>query len=335
MSKRNAREGDKFLTRPEKIRKSSRPTETNGFRGGLDVTSVPIVHYGSSALSRVTQHNTGITHIRDYGRGAPGDGLGGRTQSGMIDLVAGFSLAEPKAAVQDNPQDPESIKIVKVYPSLTDDASRISLYSKVDIDENLQFADGNIGSVETKAAVLLKSDSVRIMGREGIKIMTGVVSGESNSAGAPVRSVPRINLIAGNTDVTRDGSRQRLEPVAKANTLMKVIEDLYDQIDKLNSVLDSFMFAQIEFNTQTILHQHPDIALMGVGLAAASNPLAIAGGKTGPSGDLLAAGTKFLALANVGKYDSVVQKMQSAISAVSSVNPAGPKNFASPSVFTT
>tara|TARA_R100001079_G_scaffold108816_2_gene80105 strand:+ start:384 stop:1391 length:1008 start_codon:yes stop_codon:yes gene_type:complete len=322
------------ITPIEKIKLDSREREFNGVRDKKIYESTANVLLPKGAVGQGGLNNTGIWQSTDY-IGHFGSGLGARNDSGQIDIVAGYSSAlSNKRTKEINPQDPERIELVDVYPSAFNDASRIKLNIKTNVDDDFQLAEGNIGSVMERAAIAVKSDSVRVIGREGIKIITGVTEEEPNSAGGPIRSIPRINLIAGNAD-TPKGKRAALEPLAKADTLRLVIEDIYNQINVLNSVLDTFMNTQIEFNTQAIFHQHPDIALMGCGLAAESNPLAINNGKCPPSAEMLSAGVKFCSVAPVAKYDAVMQKLQTAIEKINNTNPAGPKNFASPGVYTT
>tara|TARA_R100001440_G_C2515760_1_gene118391 strand:- start:718 stop:1725 length:1008 start_codon:yes stop_codon:yes gene_type:complete len=322
------------ITPTERIKIDSRSREYNGVRKTRLYESAPNVLLPDGAVGQSGLNNTGIWQSTDH-VGYFGSGLGARNDSGQIDMVAGYSSAlSNKRTKEINPQDPNNIELVSVYPNAFNDATRIKLNAKTNIDDDFEIAQGNIGTVRNRAALSMKSDSIRIIGREGIKIVTGVTENETNSAGAPIRSMPRINLIAGNLDFPK-GKRQALEPVAKANTLKLVIEDIYNQINNLNSVLDTFMNVQIEFNAQAIFHQHPDIALMGVGLAAESNPLAINSGKCPPSPEMISAGVKFCSVAPIVKYDASMQKLQTAIEKINNTNPAGPKNFASPGVHTT
>lgn len=322
------------ITPLEQIKLSEREKETGGVRGEKLYEPTPSVILPKGAVGQSGLNNTGIWQSTDY-IGYLGSGYGARDNAGQIDIVAGYSSALPNKRTKEfNIQDPGNIETVKVHPNPFNDASRIQLSMKTDVDSNYELAEGNIGSVETRAAIAMKSDSVRVIGREGVKIVSGVAPDEKNSAGSEVRSFPRINFIAGNLDVEA-GDRQALEPVAKADTLREVIKDIYKQINTLNSVLDTFMNSQIEFNAKAIFHQHPDIALMGVGLAGSSNPLAINNGKCPPSAEMISAGMKFCSIAPVAKYDAVMQKLQTAIEDLNSTNPAGVNNFASPGVYTT
>ena len=333
--KRNARDTSSStgMTPQEQAKLASREKEFNGVRGRKIYELTPNVLLPKGAVGQSGLNNTGIWQSTDH-LGYFGSGYGARDNAGQIDLVAGYSSwLKNKRTKEANPQNPGAIELVSVYPSAYNDASRIQLSMKTDVDYNYGIAEGNIGSVETRAAIAVKSHSIRIIGREGVKIVTGVKDEEKNSAGAPIRSIPRINFIAGNEDAP--GTRAALEPIAKASTLRTIIEDLYDQINTLNSIVDTFMNAQIEFNTQAIIHQHPDIPLMGVGIAGSSNPLAINGGKCPPSAEMISAGQKFCTVAPVAKYDAIMQKLQTAIAKINSVNPAGAKNFASPGVYTT
>ena len=191
----------------------------------------------------------------------------------------------------------------------------------------LNFSFG-IGLINNKASIISISDSLRYWAKDGgIKFITG---GENlkNSAGAPIRSVGRFNFIAGNDDTF-------LSPVAKANNLNLVVKDLYDQVDKSNSLFDSFNTAQVEFNGQIGTHQHHDLTVMLIGQLAYGDPFRINGGKGLPSVDLIYGSMKCLPQQYVLKVDALMQKLQTAFAIIYGTDPAGPDNPASPSLFTT
>tara|TARA_Y100001937_G_C7090888_1_gene317702 strand:- start:31 stop:1005 length:975 start_codon:yes stop_codon:yes gene_type:complete len=315
-----------LLTPQEKLRLGINQNSSNllGVRGDSLLEPVCYPEKAKSEVRLFGPNNHMISLIRDTPRDL-GSGYGAQTGAGSIELVAGFSSADPSQTLSANPQGtrPDSVTLIRNYK---DDASRLLISQKTDVDDNFELVQGNIGIVRAKAAVAVKSDSLRLIGREGIKIITG---GDSkNSAGAEIRSVPRINIIAGNDDTD-------LQPVAKADTLNLTLQDIFDQIDKLNSVLDTFMTAQIEFNTAVMTHDHFDLPVMTVGTISSGNPFAINGGRTGVSPDLIPAGSKMLSSEYVAKIDGIVQKLQTSITQFNNTDASGPKNNASPSVYTT
>ena len=314
------------LTPQEKLRLDSNPnsTELLGIRGDSLLEAVCYPEKAKSEVRFFGPNNHMISLIRDTPRDH-GSGYGAQTGAGSIELVAGFSSANPSRTLTANPQGgrPDSVTVVRNFK---DDASRLLISQKTDVDDNFELVQGNIGFVRAKSAISMKSDSLRLIGREGIKIITG--GDLKNSAGSDIRSVPRINIIGGNDDTD-------LQPVAKADTLNLTLQDIFDQIDKLNSVLDTFMTAQLEFNTAVMTHDHFDLPVMTVGAISSGNPFAINGGKTGISPDLIPAGSKMMSSEYIAKIDGIVQKLQTSITEFNNTDASGPKNSASPSLYTT
>ena len=130
---------------------------------------------------------------------ASGKGAIGAQNAATIDLVTGrMSSARKGDGVEDG---------TFVNPSFSTDAARIYISQLTDVDLNFGLADGNLGSVTDRSAIALKADGVRIIGRSGIKIVTGRApfkgmgsDGETNSLGGTVPIAPPIELIAGNND---------------------------------------------------------------------------------------------------------------------------------------
>ena len=172
----------------------------------------------------------------------------------------------------------------------------------------------------------MKADSVRHVAREGFSVHTGV--DKLNSGGARIRSVPRIQFIAGNND-------SGISPVAMANQTNDAIQMLLNEIQTLQSQVDSFIQHQIEFNLELQNHEHLDPLLMLIGLIAGGNPLAINGGKVMFSPQLLQSGIKNIPTEMIAKVDGIIQQMRLAFEKVNTTTPAGPGNVASRSVYTT
>ena len=113
------------------------------------------------------------------GRDRPGSlasGYGGRgdTQAGSIDLVVGRMSYNP-------------VDDAHVNPNMKSDAARIYMSQKTDIDENFNLADGTVGCPRTKSGIGIKADGVRMIGREGVKIVTTTDS--MTSHGGKVESI--------------------------------------------------------------------------------------------------------------------------------------------------
>jgi len=147
------------------------------------------------------------------GRDRPGDifsGFGGAGQRrcGSIDLVAGRISAMPietkngENVVADN--------------NIFLDASRVTITQRTNVDENFFLADGKVGKRTGKAAIVLKSDNLRFISREGIKLVTGTDKYDSN--GKLITKIYGIDLIAGNND-------KELQPIPKGENLSEFLSE--------------------------------------------------------------------------------------------------------------
>lgn len=155
-----------------------------------------VVNYNSSPNEKVIQHNGAfITFGADKPTGtASGYGGKGAMGANRIDLVVGRqSMFNPNdGTYSDN--------------SLQSDAARIYISQLTDIDLNFGVDPGKSGFLEGRSGIGIKADGVRIIGREGVKIVTGRMSGtnEKNSIGGKLLPAPTIELIAGNNSEPRN-----------------------------------------------------------------------------------------------------------------------------------
>ena len=169
-----------------------------------------------------------------------GYGGSGDTQASMIDLVVGRMGSKPMS-------EDEQGNVVFTDPNFKVDAARIYISQKTDVDENFGLADGNVGNSKTKSAVGIKADGIRLVAREGIKLVTR--TDKINSQGGEVKSVSGIDLIAGNDD-------KDLQPMAKGNNLAQALSRIVFHIDKLNGIVDYFLMQQTQFNIALTTHSH-------------------------------------------------------------------------------
>tara|TARA_R110000851_G_scaffold223610_1_gene376489 strand:+ start:3025 stop:4026 length:1002 start_codon:yes stop_codon:yes gene_type:complete len=203
------------------------------------------------------------------GRDRPGSlltGYGGRgdTQAAAIDIVVGRMAAN---VIEYTANDQR----VWTDPDFKKDAARIYISQKTDIDANFDLVAGNVGSSiavnadefaivdnpniptpstfspEPRSGIALKADGVRIIAREGIKLVTG---GDTyNSQGGTVRSVAGIDIIAGNDD-------SDLQPIVKGTNLRDAMIRLVDHVDSLAGIVDSLLMIQSSFNQAVTNHFH-------------------------------------------------------------------------------
>ena len=193
---------------------------------------------------------------------------------------------------------------------------------KTDVDENFRIAPGSIGNVKNKSAIAMKADSIRIMGREGIKFVSGI--DKVNAGGGIVRSVPRIEFLAGN-------KQGKSEPAAMAKTTNKAIEKLWEEIKKLNQELDTVIQHQAEFNLELATHQHYDPMLLLIGTLV-GNPFAINDGKVLPSPEVVESAIQHVPVQLISKLDGIIQSLRVAFREIDITNPAGSSNPESRSV---
>ncbi len=137
---------------------------------------------------------------------ASGEGGAGSTGAYTIDIVAGRMSCKDKQIARG--------KIEAVNPNFACDAARIYVSQLTKVDLHFGLASGIIGSKneigvseQPRSAVAIKADNARIIGRNGVKIVSGRsyafrgagLKGETNSRGGAIQEpAPPIELIAGN-----------------------------------------------------------------------------------------------------------------------------------------
>lgn len=203
------------------------------------------------------------------GRDRPGDllsGYGGRgdTKCGSIDIVVGRRL--PKQGIRDEAGDK-----IYVNPDFSGDAARIHISQRTNIDNNFKLKDGSVGNSVAASGIGIKADSVRIIGREGIKLVTR--ADDKNSMGGEINRVKGIDLIAGNND--RD-----LQPMVKGRNLKDFLQKLQQDISALTGMINSLATKQVALDATLGSHTHlvttAVVGTVGTGVAAPSIELSTA-----------------------------------------------------------
>jgi hypothetical protein len=192
--------------------------------------------------------NSAIVFGRDRPRSVL-SGYGGRgdTQASSIDIVAGYQGVNAISSLDDGEK-------VYIDPDFFKDAARIYISQKTDIDENFALAPGSLGSPglldsqkTPKSAIGLKADQIRVVAREGIKLVTGTDT--KNSQGGKVFSFGGIDLIAGNND-------DDLQPIVKGENLVQALNRIVNHMNKLSGIVDAFCTHQKAFNAAVSDHVH-------------------------------------------------------------------------------
>ena len=139
------------------------------------------------------------------------------------------------------------------YKFIHSDAARIYISQKTDIDRNFRLESHHAGVSEStgKSGIGIKADAVRIIGREGIKLVT--TADLKNSQGGKLNSQAGIDLIAGNNVHKGDYT---LEPLVKGKKLVDCIAELTRKIEELGSQLNSSLKTQMEYNMIIATHNH-------------------------------------------------------------------------------
>ena len=192
-------------------------------------------------------------------------GYGGRgeTQCASIDIVCGRMGADPRQVNEEG-------EFLHANPNFLLDAARIYISQKTDIDDYFGLVPGKVGRSRTKSGIAVKADAVRVISRDGIKLVTK--TDERNSQGGQVHSLSGIDLIAGNND-------SDLQPMVKGRSLLEALGALVGHVDKLSGIVDAFLMSQMEFNSFATSHFHispgfgapgpPSVTMLSAGIKTA------------------------------------------------------------------
>ena len=164
-------------------------------------------------------------------------------------------------------------------PSFKNDAARIYVSQRTDVDRSLDLPAGNVQSPTRRSAVAIKADGVRIVAREGIKLVTmGKGTVYPHDHDEKTKTFCGIDLIANNDD-------SDMEPIAKANKVADTFEAVLDRIEGLSSLVENFLSAQMQFNKAITNHNHvaiipttPSPQLIAMGNIASIRMLALVKG---------------------------------------------------------
>jgi hypothetical protein len=192
-----------------------------------------------------------------------GYGGKGSNKSQTIDIVVGRMSsardgAGPAASMTIDDKDAAGLEygytvgdpVAVVENSFAADAARIYISRMTDVDKNFGLAEGMIGKKDGRSAVAIKADGVRIIGREGVKIISGRshafsgigMSGELLSTGGKIKQpAPPIELIAGNDD-------KYLQGVAKGESTLKALRALGEQVEELYAAVFAMALSQLTFD---------------------------------------------------------------------------------------
>tara|TARA_R100000315_G_C5223256_1_gene134788 strand:+ start:93 stop:1022 length:930 start_codon:yes stop_codon:yes gene_type:complete len=255
-----------MTTRAAKKRNGYGPQQPVGGRGistgheGVAGSKMLEPHpvYVKADNEKVIADNNGSYIV--LGRDRPGSrisGYGHEHGSAKVDIVVGRVSADNIGAVNDNGE--------KLYVdnSFEKDAARIYVSAKANIDDYLNLRPGKVGMSRCRSGIGIKADAVRVVGREGIKLVTR--SEPINSQGGTIERVGGIDLIAGNDD--RD-----MQPLVKGNNMREAIENLAAWVGKLNGIVDGLLLEQMQLNTAIALHTHQGALIAPIPIPIQTTP---------------------------------------------------------------
>tara|TARA_Y100000034_G_scaffold94713_1_gene114838 strand:+ start:4779 stop:5720 length:942 start_codon:yes stop_codon:yes gene_type:complete len=192
----------------------------------------------------INNGNAWIVLGRDRpGSRAKGYGGSGATQASAIDLCVGMGNPAPGPATAEF-----------VDPNFKGDSARIYISQRCDVDDAFYLrtskdSKSDIGFVENQSAIGLKADSVRVVGVNGIKLITRPQNKDSRGGMAAFNGV---ELIAGNVD-------SELQYMVKGNNLVESMAQLEQRVSELSAVVFSFLKSQILVNTSIASHTHTGV----------------------------------------------------------------------------
>lgn len=208
-------------------------------------------NYNEASGEKVFQgkNNQYITLGRDRPGGVlSGYGGKGDTHCGMIDIVVG------RHGIVGREIDSEGTPVY-LDNHLPLDAARIYISQKTDIDGNFDGISGVdnilpfgfVGNPQARSGILIKADGVRIVAREGIKLVAGV--DRFNSAGYQKESIQGIDLMGNNTD-------EGLQSLVKGQNLIKYLEEINEEIEWNTSTAHLLLNWAVKFTTFVMAHTH-------------------------------------------------------------------------------
>ena len=182
-----------------------------------------------------------------------GYGGDGGNACSTIDICAGAASSLRTAASFGKKRYTKANVIGKIFAA---DASRIYISQQTDVDANFGLPVGKNADSTGGAAIAIKSDHIRIIGRSSIKIYAGQgafagtgLTGERNAQGGSLGSAKTIELVASDS--------RTLQPLVKGTNLLKCLSNIYGHIAKLYQRTLENNTSVLTLRTSQIAHFHP------------------------------------------------------------------------------
>jgi len=221
----------------------------------------PFLSYNSKQNERIIANANAYIVLGQDSLGTMGEGGSAEgAESDTIDLVVGRMASSHGG---DGPCDG-----MFVGSSPAADAARIYISRATKVDHNFgimrsayENAYHGLGEEPARSAIAVKADLVRIIGRSGVKIVTGGMRdvkgygfrGETDSFGNRLEYAPQIDLIAGNytwrSSMMGLKREDYLQPIALGYRTRDAFKELVDVVDHLMGILfQNFITTQTCFS---------------------------------------------------------------------------------------
>jgi len=204
-----------------------------------------------------------------------GQGGKGALNSSAIEITCGYMANTKKGPDSD----------YKTDPSWCNDAAKIYISQRSNIDKYMQMPydkETTTYDFTERSAIGIQADHIRIVGREGIKIVTGAPErckgagffGVRNSVQGKRYTASGIELIAGFKDGTEKivdlgqfppiNEQDSIQPIPRGIALAAALDELSNQVVNGFEVMMLFAAAQLELNGALMTHVHPFVPLSGI-----------------------------------------------------------------------
>jgi len=202
--------------------------------GGPVHTNVATTHpkYQAASNEKVIGHNGASIVFGTDRKDTLVSGFGGEgVPSESMDIVVGRLAGAPdEHGLYGMPKN-----CLITGPNFNADAARIYISRLTDVDLYFGIDVAQPDPRKGLSGIGIKADQVRIVGREGIKIVTGRMKldkgTEVNSLGGKIPVAPKIDLMAGN-------SEEALQPIVKGDNLNACLLELGGFVDSNSSRIE-------------------------------------------------------------------------------------------------
>ena len=223
------------------------------------------------------ERNSAIVFGKDKAQRAEYGPYNGLQGSYAVDIVVG-RLSSQRGRAADN--------TTISTPFYGADAARIYISQRTDIDKNFGLAGRD---EKGKSGIGIKADGVRIIGRRGVKIVTGRMKGqnETDSKGNTIPTASPIELIGGNSTgerqvtmslnaagATATETIKTLQPLLKGDNTVAAFKELSEILDRLMGALLNMVLIQASFNSTIGVTVYPLAHHVSAGAISATQLLA-------------------------------------------------------------